>query len=731
MSVKGDTLAVSRASPDGSDLRELREQALDLTGLGILLLIFVFLAITVVDSSLRRPVLLLVVLPLLAAVGVSRVRQLGLTVTSVVTILALGSAVLVADAVYPGRHFMYLLSLLILLASVLLGDAAIVLVSVGASLVVLLFGHRSAGTEIFLFWGTAGLAWLASRPTQNALEWSWRSYNLAQQRTSELQKHQGDLIRLAKSLSETCLRMEQMNGELERARRAAEEARRVKAEFAMAISHELRTPLNLVIGFSEMLTRSANSTLPRSDDGIPARFLVGLEAIFRNASHLSRLVDDILDLGQIDAQRLALEREWISLDKIVEQAIGVVAPLYGHLGLTLLTEIPAVLPPIYGDGTRIRQILINLLNNAARFTEHGGVQVVVRSDGDGVVVSVIDTGTGIASEDVPHVFKEFRQVGPADRRRGGNGLGLAICKSLVEMHGGSIWVRSELGEGSEFTFSLPRCDNVISMPLHLTGKPRTVLEITVVVLDRGPDSARVFERYLDGYRIQRARTVGDIRRLVKTSPVHAVIVNSLSAPVNWREALTADPQLSTLPIFACPLRGTRELATDYGVQDYLVKPISRQQLLAVLKRHGGAVLDILIVEDDPDMAQLLSSLVSSGPRPCRVRRAYDGAEALQSLRERRPNLVLLDLAIPSINGREFLRQVKADVSLRDLAIAIVTAEMPPEIAYHTELATLGPRSGLTVGEMMTCLRANLDVLVRQPDVQNGVKPPAGYPAILA
>lgn len=733
MAVNGDSVVVPTPPPDATDLRELREQALNLTEMGILLLIFVFFAITVVDSSLRRPVLLLVMVPLLVAVGVSRVPWLGLTVTSVATILALGSAVFVADAAYPGRQLIYLLSLLILLASVLLGDAGIVLVSAGASLSVLLLGHSSvvAGTAIFLIWGTASLSWLASRPTQNALEWSWRNYELALQRTREVQERQGDLILLAKSLNETCLRMEQMNGELERARRAAEEARRLKAEFAMAISHELRTPLNLVIGFSEMLMRSANSSLLRPTEGTASRFQVGLEAISRNATHLSRLVDDILDLGQIDAQRLALEREWFSLEQTVEQAIGVVAPLYNHLGLTLRTEMPSVLPPIYGDSTRIRQVLINLLNNAARFTERGGISVVLQPDCDGIVVSVIDTGTGIAPEDIPHVFKEFRQVGPSDRRRGGNGLGLAICKSLVEMHGGSIWVRSELGKGSEFSFSLPRCDNVVSMPLNQTVAPRTALEIAVAVVDRGHESSRIFQRYLDGYRIHRARTVGELRRLVKAQPIHAVVVNSLSAPDNWREAVAADSQLSALPLFAAPLRGTRDLARELGVEEYLVKPIRRQQLLKVLKRHGRVARDVLIVEDDPEMAQLLSDWVSSGCQSCRVRRAHDGAEALKALRACRPDIVFLDLTIPSITGRELLQQVKDDVKLHGLSIAIITAEMPPESTLHTELVTLGTSSGLTVGEMITCLRRNLDVLVRQPGVRSVAVSPASYPAILA
>src|SRR5262249_22616907 len=229
-----------------------------------------------------------------------------------------------------------------------------------------------------------------------------------EQRTDDLRDREAELSRVAKSLREACIRLEEMNAELERAQRAAEDARRLKSEFAATISHELRTPLNLIIGFSEMMM---NAPVAYAGQRLPESYRRDLEAIYRNAGQISRLIDDVLDLSQIDAQRMALERSNVSLRQIVDEATSTVALLLEHLGLCLTVHVSPDLPALYVDPTRIRQILINFLNNAARFTDRGGITVRATADEYEVVVAVTDTGVGIPPEDLPYVFEEFHQVG--------------------------------------------------------------------------------------------------------------------------------------------------------------------------------------------------------------------------------------------------------------------------------------------------------------------------------
>ncbi len=719
--------AITMGSADAQrndDLQELREEALGLIGLGLVFLILLFLGITAVDARLRQPAMVLILMPIIVAVSASRTRKLSLPLAATTVVAGLGLAIVVAVLIYLDRQVLYWFALLVIVTSVLLGDlAAFAVAGLGSGAVVVLGHVLAVNTDVivdstdvdavlFLIWSTATLSWLATRPTRNALDWSWRSYLLALQRTRELQERQGELGRLAKSLNETCVRLEEMNEELERARRAAEEARRLKAEFAMAISHELRTPLNLVLGFSEMMLRPTDTLEGASSfRGLPESFRQGLEAIHRNADHISHLVNDVLDLSQIEAHRMALVKDWASPKEIAEQACTTVASLFDHLGLTLVVEVPPDLPLLYVDADRIRQVLINLLNNAARFTDHGQVTVRGSCDGQNVILSVTDTGAGIAPEDLPYVFGRFQQVGPKERRRGGSGLGLTICKQFAEMHGGDVRVESQLGRGSTFFLELPLCGNVVSAPLRRAATPRPTGELTIAVLDRETETVRLFQRYLDGYRVLHVGSPQDLVRLAAARSVHALVVNEQAALAGWRTVQEADPRLRNLPVFTCSLATTRRHANQLGVAECLVKPVTRQRLTAILRQHGRRARKVLVVEDDPEMAHLLASVARGACRRFRVRCVADGLEALTTLRAWRPDLLILDLGIPRLRGEEVLREMRADPDLGNLPVVVITGESIPEESVRTSVYSIGRANGLTVGEMMTCLRTNLDALL--------------------
>lgn len=714
------------------DLEELRMQVLDLVSLAILALVFGILWVAAVDSYTRRLDLLPVLALLLLAAGLGRLRRFGLGLASLGLLVGIAASVTATLYAYPGTDWIYAYPLLAVLATVLFGEVRAFLVSAALSVwVVTLASQPDApvsdgelGTLLFLIWATTLLASFTLHPSRTALDWAWRSFELAQQRTEELRAERAELGRVAKSLNKTCLRLEEINWELERARRAADEARRMKSEFAATVSHELRTPLNLVIGYTEMMV---GASCPVGSPGLPAIYREGLDTVHRNALHILRLVDDVLDLSQIEANRMAMVKGWHRLDQVVAEATEAVGPLLRHLGLTLSLEVPDDLPPLWIDAIRIRQVLLNLLNNAARYTDRGGITVRVTSDDSNVTLSVSDTGVGISSTDLPYVFQEFRQVGPGDRRRGGNGLGLALCKRLVEMHGGNIWVESEVGYGTTFHLGLPLCDNVISMPLTRQATPGVPSQPTVAILDRGSETGRVLKRFLDGYQVVRVASVDKLIRLAASRPLRAIVYSGDCQSLS-RQLASLDSPLRDLPVIACTLNTIDSLAEQLDVAEYLVKPVGRDQLATVLRRVGRTARDVLVVDDDPEMLVLLTSLVEATARRYRVRQARDGAEAMTRLSEQRPDLVLMDLQLPKVGGPDVIRQMKADSTLRDVPIVVITGRASREEAVRASVVGLSRASGLTIGEVSRWLQASLDALleVGVPDTAPApsAKPPA-------
>ncbi|MBI2941724.1 MAG: response regulator [Chloroflexi bacterium] len=731
-------------TPEG--LAELRGEALRTLIALALASSFGLAVLGAVDVQIRRPELWGVILGLAAtAAATHQLRPLGLAPAGLTLVTGLGLCLALALRIYQMPQLVYLVALVVLAGVIVLDIRHALAATAGASAVLGVVPVAwsadpgwSTGVVLALTWGSFALCWLATRPTRTALDWSWHSYVQSLRKTEELRDRQGELGRLSKSLAETCAHLEQANRELLRARQVADEARRLKAEFAAAISHELRTPLNLIIGFSEMMVRARHSLC---GEVLPPGFQADVEAIYRNAGHISNLIDDVLDLSRVEAHRMALTREWSRLLPIVEEAVATVANLIGELGLDLVVDIPPGLPAIYVDRTRVKQILINLLNNAIRSTDRGGVTISASLAGNEVVVAVRDTGVGIAPEDLPQLFQEYSQIGGASRR-GRSGLGLAVSKQFAELHGGTMWAESEPSLGSTFFVSLPLCDNVVasafaSEPMVRSdgaGGEGQDRQRVVMVLGQDVEATNLFRRYLDGYRVlcgakgqDIAAWADDAARRQDGLP-RAVMLTDSRAVDDWERLQRARPGASRFPVLTCFLTTTSARVAELGVVDYLTKPITRDQLHRALKRaglSGKRLRRVLVVEDDADMVRLLAKMVESLSSRSQVYRAGNGREGLAQARDRRPDVILLDLLMPEMDGYDMLHELKADPGLRDVPVVIVTARGYQEgQVLGTSLGISRP-GGLSVAEVMRLVRGSLDHLLAPPGLDIAPALPAG------
>ncbi|HXF63614.1 MAG TPA: HAMP domain-containing sensor histidine kinase, partial [Caldilineaceae bacterium] len=344
-----------------------------------------------------------------------------------------------------------LLALPIGLATLLVGAIAGVASAVGASALILLSPPPLAtdASEQFvalaLLWGVFWLIWLTSHSMLTVMIWFQSSYEQSRALLEAARDHQQELSQTLQDLADANLQLSRLHRLANSMRQLAEDARRAKEQFVANVSHELRTPLNMIIGFTEMILQAPHTY----GHSIPQSLLADLEIVRRNSQHLSSLIDDVLDLSHIETGQMALTKERVQIDDIVKAATAAVRPLYESKGLMLSVDIPPDLPPLFCDPVRIRQVLLNLLSNAGRFTDKGSVQVMARMETGSLVVSVSDTGPGIAEGDLQKLFQPFQQLDSSIRRQhGGSGLGLSISKAFIELHGGKMWVESHRGVGT-------------------------------------------------------------------------------------------------------------------------------------------------------------------------------------------------------------------------------------------------------------------------------------------
>lgn len=515
-------------------------------------------------------------------------------------------------------------------------------------------------------------SWLMTRPLRTSVAWALSGWARVHHALEEVRTRRGELYRALRTLEEATYRIERMNNELILEQQRAEGALAVKTRFAATVSHELRGPLNLILGFSRLMALSPESY----GEPLPRAYRADIYTIYRNTQHIVSMIDDILDLSQVEAQKLTLVKDRIDIQtEVVERALADIQPLIERKGLYLRREVTGDLPPILADPVRLYQALMNLLTNATRFTERGGITVRVARVDDAIQISVQDTGAGIPAGELSRLFREFHQVHQTPTRESrGTGLGLCIAKSLIELHDGRIWVESTEGVGTTFHFVVPlqTTASPADAPEGSGGQRHSKHAETCLVVHDDPAAVRVLARYIDDYRIvglpdatEVVALTGELYpRAIVTTPEMAERIEGMLAHLP-----------NAVPIISCQLPRVRQQLDTEMVVSYLIKPVMAEALMAVMgKLERDPETTVLLVEDEPDAARLLERMLLSFPRPYRILKARDGVQALEVMATETPDVVLMDIAMPEMDGWQTMERMQADERLRSIPVIIVSAQ---------------------------------------------------------
>ncbi len=485
-----------------------------------------------------------------------------------------------------------------------------------------------------------------------------------------------ELLLAFASQSAIALTNARLHQELGRQSEALAEASQHKSEFLASMSHELRTPLNAVIGFSEVL-------LERMFGELNDRQADYLTDILGAGRHLLALLNDVLDLSKVEAGRMELELTSFDMSAVLEYTHSMVRARAVAHRVEIALDLPdEPLGLVRADELRIRQVLLNLLTNAVKFTPDGGSVTVAarRRDGD-LVVTVADTGIGIAPADQARVFDSFQQGSRSAATTEGTGLGLTLTKRIIELHGGTMWLDSAPGRGSTFGFSLPQKSAMQPSGSWqvgpLDGRP------VVVVIEDDENSAELVALHMDAAGLQAIQVptgedgVAAVHRL---HPVAVILDIKLPGMDGWEVlgALKAAPDTADTPVIVVSVLPERGRGFALGASDYLVKPVGREELLAALGRVAATtaaadagIRRIVVVDQDPAALELVKHTLE--PLGWQVHACIQGARAHELVRSTRPAVVLIDLLLPDIDGFALIEAVRSDPDTAAIPLVVLTA----------------------------------------------------------
>ena len=508
------------------------------------------------------------------------------------------------------------------------------------------------------------------------------------------------------------------------ANRRLEEMNRLKSEFLANMSHELRTPLNAILGFTDLMIDGQCGELTEQQSTY-------LQTVYTSGQHLLNLINSILDLSKIEAGKMEVFPEEFYVQDVVEFALSLVESQAAKKQINLHKAIAAEVKTVVADQTKVQQILQNLLTNAVKFTpENGRIGIVVTQDNNGVLFAVSDTGVGISKEDQQKIFSAFTQVDATYTRTfEGTGLGLSLVDHYVRMHRGKVWVESEMGKGSTFYVRLPRATSSGLAP-NADAKAKAPPVETILVIEDDPMARSIMKQYLEptGCKVHFATNKEEARKAIKTVKPSLITLDiTLGKESGWDllSEVKSDPKTANIPVMVISAVDERGIGCAFGAEDYLVKPVDRQQLLARLQAMGLASPDlerqiqVLVVDDHPEARLLLRKILEG--QNMKVVEAENGKEAIQAAHISIPDLILLDLMMPDVSGFEVLQDLRALPATRNVPVIVVSAKditAEENGVLSGNVAAIFRKSSLSGAEFAREVRRVLDVKEQTQEAVN-------------
>ncbi|HJU24540.1 MAG TPA: response regulator, partial [Casimicrobiaceae bacterium] len=462
------------------------------------------------------------------------------------------------------------------------------------------------------------------------------------------------------------------------ARALAEQANKAKSTFLANMSHELRTPLNAIIGFTRIVRRKADGVLPEKQ-------AENLDKVLTSAEHLLSLINTVLDIAKIEAGRMDVTASSFSAVQLLDQCVTTATPLLKS-GVSLVKAYRE-LPLVHSDQDKIKQILLNLLGNAAKFTPQGTISVAASAANGLLSIAVTDTGIGIGADAIERIFDEFQQADTSTTRQyGGTGLGLSISRSLARLLGGDITVTSALGAGSTFVLTVPLVYGARPQPQKAgtmdaaAPAPRAERPI-ILAIDDNPDDLDILRESLGeaGYEVVGAASGEEgLARARAIRPQVITLDVMMPTKDGWQVLfdLKADPATRDIPVIMLTIVDKRPLGYELGAADYLLKPFDTQAIVAALRRvaqrNGGhPPRRMLVADDDPNVIDMVRQLVGA---QYELSAANDGIDALAAIARTRPDVILLDLMMPRLDGFGVIERLRLDPVHRTIPIVVLTAK---------------------------------------------------------
>jgi len=474
--------------------------------------------------------------------------------------------------------------------------------------------------------------------------------------------------------------MGEVNEQLRHSQQQALAATEAKSQFLANMSHELRTPLNAIIGYSEMLEEEAQ-------DAGNEQFVADLEKIHGAGKHLLALINDILDISKIEAGKMELYLETFDLKTMLDDIVATTRLLVQKKSNTLVVQMSPDLGAMRGDLTKVRQALFNLLSNASKFTERGTITLTAAresgSDGGWIVLKVTDTGIGMTREQLGRMFQAFSQADSSTvRKYGGTGLGLAITRHFCRMMGGDVTVASEAGAGSTFTLRLPA---EVRDPAREFDTDQLAADLlpkegnTVLVVDDDPSARDLLKRFLnkEGFHVECAANGPDAINAAKNIRPKAITLDVMMPGMDGWAVLTKlkeEPLVADIPVIMLTIVDDKHFGHALGATEYLTKPVDRDRLSVVIHKliDPSSPRKVLVVDDDPAVREMLVRTLDR--QHWEVSTAEDGRAALDLMATHTPDLILLDLMMPRMDGFEFVSELRKHKEWRSIPIVVITAK---------------------------------------------------------